>query len=212
MTAWHRRAADRLADGHAELWAALGDWAAPGRLPGHRVPPGLVRSPAVLGLAWAALATAHYAPALMWPATTLYAAACWRAGAWPQDDGQERAETVPCAARRRVLLRWLLAEIGQANGIHLRPLYARLRDRPALAHLSDPELRAALAHYGVPVERSLTVAGVAGRSGVRRAAVEQLLNASPPPGESCPSQATESGPDQRSSRAESGEREGLKSA
>jgi hypothetical protein len=128
-------------------------------------------------------------PAVLWPAWCI---AAYRAAPKPakkapepaEEDATEEAPPDPRAA----FARWLLQTIGQRRGIHLRELYPAMRQLSGHEALDDAALRAALRTLGVPVERSMRVGAVAGRSGVRRADVQALL---PPGGE----QAGETGGD-----------------
>jgi hypothetical protein len=69
---------------------------------------------------------------------------------------------------RDAFVRWLLDLIGNRSGIHLRELYPAMRRLPGHEDRTDPQLRAALRTLGIPVERSLRIGVVAGRSGVRK--------------------------------------------
>lgn len=82
---------------------------------------------------------------------------------------------------RAVFVRWLLDLIGEQPGIHLRELYPAMRTLPGHEDRDNVQLRAALNTLGIPVERTLRLGHVAGRSGVARAALEALPS---PPGES----------------------------
>ncbi|MGW9031476.1 hypothetical protein ACWGQ5_47180 [Streptomyces sp. NPDC055722] len=99
----------------------------------------------------------------------------WCLAAWmhaPEADGPDE-ETAP--EPRLALARWLLDTIGDRPGIHLRDLYPAMRQLPGQEGRTDAELRAALRTLGVPVQRSLRIGPIAGRSGVRREDVEALL-------------------------------------
>lgn len=76
---------------------------------------------------------------------------------------------------------WLLQLMGDRAGIHLRDLYPAMRKLPGHEDRSNAELRGALRTLGIPVERTLRLGLVAGRSGVARAALEALPS---PAGES----------------------------
>jgi len=70
---------------------------------------------------------------------------------------------------------WLLDTIGERPGIHVRELYPRMRELPGQEGRQDADLKALLKAFGVPVQRSLRLGRIAGRTGVRRADVEALL-------------------------------------
>lgn len=143
------------------------------------------------------------APWLMWPVSAWAVAASWRAsgprppGRHPDHDEAEHD------AHREELLRWLEAATRDTSGIHLSNLYAQLRSRPALTGLSDPQMRAVLDHFEVPVDRTLRVGRITGRSGVRRRTIEGLLRDSaatlPSPAPHTPSTDVESEVDLRKS-------------
>lgn len=188
-----RRAADRLASGSAYLAARFGCWLLPGTL--KTAAARIAGSGTTLA---GGLAVAHHTPALMWPAAGAWCVAAWRNGRVPA--AVDAAAGPEHDDHRGALLAWLDEATTGRNGIHLTELYGRLRERPALADLTDAQLRAVLAHYGVPVVRSLSVDGVSGRTGVRRADVEQLLGAPAPLSSDAASRPVESGVDQQVSR------------
>jgi hypothetical protein len=104
------------------------------------------------------------------------AVVAWCVAAWwaaPPATVEEPAEPAAPDARDAFVW-WLLGLIGDRAGIHLRELYPAMRQLPGHEDRSDPELRAALRTLGIPVKRSLRLGGVAGRSGVARAALEAL--------------------------------------
>lgn len=88
-------------------------------------------------------------------------------------------EPVPSVEARPTqdgFVRWLVALIGDAPGIHLRDLYPAMRTLPGHEGRDNAQLRAALRTLGVPIRRSLRLGGVAGRSGVARADLKPLLS------------------------------------
>lgn len=209
----HRHhAADALCTGSAALvqrgwnWVTAGDW----RTAGERLA-------YVAGGAYGVGYAAHLHPEIAMPVGVIG----WCVAAWmhspepdpenpdeetddqaPEDDeeaqhiGHDEAEHDACHAD---LIRWLDEVTRGRNGIHLTELYDRLRERPALTHLEDVQLRAMLDHFDVPVARTLSVDGIAGRSGVRRADIDALLDPAPPEDES-PSRPFETGDDLRELR------------
>lgn len=70
---------------------------------------------------------------------------------------------------------WLLDTIGDRPGIHVRELYPKMRKLPGQEERTDADLKALLKAFGVPVQRSLRLGRIAGRTGVRQADVEALL-------------------------------------
>lgn len=128
------------------------------------------------------------APWLMWVASGWLLYASWRASrstaaaeTEARDGGHVGHDEAEHDTHREDLLRWLETATRNTSGIHLSNLYARLRRRPALAGLSDPQLRAVLDHFEVPVARTLRVGRITGRSGVRRRTIEGLLRDSAGP-------------------------------
>lgn len=96
----------------------------------------------------------------------------------PEDDaGDEPEETVQDreVVIREALLRFIEAITRDRNGIHLHELHNRLAQIPSFASLPRTKIGALLEAYQVPIVRSLTVDGVSGRTGVRRADVLALL-------------------------------------
>ncbi|HET6634584.1 MAG TPA: hypothetical protein VFH77_06105, partial [Streptomyces sp.] len=142
----------------------------------------VVRLALLAGGALAVYGALRAAPVLLWPLTAVWCWRAWRSGKPADDEAPLPAhDDVECAAYRETFLRWLEETTRGAPGIHLSDLYSRLRERPALAHLDDPQLRAVLDHFGVPVKRTLRVGRISGRSGVRRSAIEGLIEELPGP-------------------------------
>ena len=108
------------------------------------------------------------------------AAAWWAAPPAAVEKPDEEATPDACDA----FVHWLLDLIGDRPGIHLRDLYPAMRRLPGHENRTDAQLRAALRTLGIPVERSLRIGVVAGRSGVRRADLLTLPpTEAPGPGE-----------------------------
>jgi hypothetical protein len=95
-------------------------------------------------------------------------------------------------AIRVALIRYLDVHTRGRNGIHLAELHQRLTQTEAYAALSKAEVGPLLEANGVPTVRSLTVGGVSGRTGVRRADVMQLLSPDPQAALSAPSRPVSS--------------------
>lgn len=177
---WLGGACCRVHDGSVVLAGRYGAW-----LGCWRAGPAARRVAGSGVVAWLGAVTLDRATALLWPLAVWWCWAAWRAGDGDLVPARHEVPPTLCAEYRAALLAWLDLATRGRSGIHLAELYARLRQHPALAHLADPELRACLAHYGVPVRRSLRVDGVAGRTGVHRADIEALLTL-PSPAESGP--------------------------
>jgi hypothetical protein len=86
------------------------------------------------------------------------------------------------------------------NGVHLGELHQHLTAHPRFAALQRVHVGALLEGFGVPVQRTLSVDGIEGRSGVRRDDVTALVLALPQKGQAPPSQPSESGSDQQESQ------------
>jgi hypothetical protein len=171
------------------------------------------RGAGLLAAAAVAGQTIHHHAAVGIPA----AVCAWCVAAWMHSPEPVPGETLPESAEQSsgeqpeqaplTLVTWLEQVTRGRTGIHLGELYSLLRQVPSLADHSDPQLRALLDHHGVPVQRTLRVGAVAGRSGVSRKAVEELLQApSPALSPDCPQEAAsgaesdmESGADLRKS-------------
>ncbi|SFF11769.1 hypothetical protein SAMN05216251_108233 [Actinacidiphila alni] len=160
----------------------LATWIAGGRrtdLSGWRAALGpLVRTGIVLALGYAAVRIIRAAPVLLWLLTPAWLVAAYRHGAAPAavQDEPEDADPAPAADPRTGFARWLLTLIGDRPGIHLYELYPAMRQLPGQEGRDDAALRAALRTLGVPIQRSLRVGTIQGRSGVRRADAEALLS------------------------------------
>jgi hypothetical protein len=100
----------------------------------------------------------------------------WCAAAWWHAPPPARADPAeePAEGTVEAFARWLLDLIGDRPGIHLRDLYPAMRKLPGHETRTDAELRTALKRLGIPVERSLRIGKLTGRSGVAVAAVRAL--------------------------------------
>lgn len=98
-------------------------------------------------------------------------------------DRQETSATEPpsiCQIKTRSdLLRWLQNAIGNRNGIHLDELHQRLSAEPGFATLERAHLTPLLDRQDIPYHRAISVDGIAGRTGVKRADLQALLKDSP---------------------------------
>jgi len=98
---------------------------------------------------------------------------------------------------RRALHRLLDQATARRNGVHLGELHELTSAHPLFKTVPKTHLTLLLDAFGVPWERSLSVDGIGGRTGVRRDAVEALLKPPSPDAEVAPSRDTESGTDLR---------------
>jgi hypothetical protein len=116
------------------------------------------------------------------------AAVVWCAAAWwisPPPTAEPAPVDDPVEPDPQGFTRWLLDLIGDRPGIHLRELYPAMRRLPGHEDRTDAQLRTALQTLAIPVQRSLRIGVVAGRSGVRRTDLLTLPpTAAPEPGES----------------------------
>ncbi|GAA2948588.1 hypothetical protein ACFPN0_15025 [Kitasatospora cinereorecta] len=116
-------------------------------------------APTLAALLLLGLLSAMTTPALMWPATIVWAVAAWCAGATsketettpeeaPEDDEEEAPPVDPL-----LLLCALL--IGEANGVHLNALVAALHDAGSTTTHGTAQVRAALGARGVTTRASV---------------------------------------------------------
>lgn len=112
------------------------------------------------------------------------AGAAWAVQAWRRAPEPPEPPD-PADIRREAYLRFFDAIIGDRNGVHLAELYDTMRRYPHWAAWTDEQLRALLNDLRVPVQRTMSVSGVTGRSGIRRSDVRALMTGvhvpSPPP-------------------------------
>ncbi|MBW1600874.1 hypothetical protein JJV70_01905, partial [Streptomyces sp. JJ66] len=117
----------------------------------------------------------------------------------PADEPQQEPPPRPLIEDRAAFLHWLADLIGDANGIHLDPLHRALTQQPGCT-LPRPHLGPLLDRLDVPYQRTMSVGGIAGRSGVRRADVEAALTALPQGTPQATSETSHSAPDLRKSQ------------
>lgn len=100
----------------------------------------------------------------------------WCMAAWwlapPVLDAPTPAPEVMTARDAFVL--WLADLMNGQPGIHLRDLYAAMRQMPGHEDRDNAQLRAALRTLGIPVRRSLRIGKQSGRSGVALADLQPL--------------------------------------
>jgi hypothetical protein len=123
---------------------------------------------------WLGWRVAEQAPYLLAPSSIAWCVAAWRAGA------PGPVVEPSCEERRRILVVSIEQMMGDRLGLHLAELYDRLRERPALAHLADRELRAALDHYRIPVRPQVRSGDRGGRSGIHLDGLAPPLDGSGP--------------------------------
>ncbi|MEC3995013.1 hypothetical protein VSR01_16330 [Actinacidiphila sp. DG2A-62] len=122
----------------------------------------------------------HYKPRRTGPAPAAAQPPAESADDASEPDGEDLVE------RDRAALLDLLEKVTRGrNGVHLDELFLHTSRHPYFATVPRPQLGALLRAFGVAVPRSLTVGGISGRTGVRRADVLALLptvaKASPDP-------------------------------
>ena len=101
-----------------------------------------------------------------------------------QPDGLPDAPGDTPEGRRLVFLWWLEKTTRGEAGIHLDQMHLRLTQWEPGRDIPRHYLRPLLEHYGIPVQRTLRVGPVSGRTGVSREAIEAALRApseTPPP-------------------------------
>jgi len=165
---------------------------------------------AIAGAGWAAAqqplnATVGIIAAWLAAAAWLTPRAVWAAPAPevpepPLEEAPELSEDDLHEWDRLALLVLLEEATRGRNGVHLGELHQPVSAHPRFAGLPRAHMGALLEGFGVPVQRTLSVDGVEGRSGVRRADVETLLLALPREDPDTHSQPSESGDDQQFSR------------
>jgi hypothetical protein len=155
---------------------------------------------ATLGTALATLGTrlASYLPAAGAVAVPAVLIAAWIVA--PQKARKTAAAPSPQALierDRRALYRLLDQATARRNGVHLGELHELTSAHPLFHTVPKTHLTLLLDAFGVPWERSLSVDGIGGRTGVRRTAVEALLKDPSPAPVAAPSRDTESAADLR---------------
>lgn len=158
----------------------------PHHLAPYATPRHLLDAAVLLATAWslaayfAARHHPHYKPRRTGPAP---------AAGHPQtnaaDDACEQGSENPAERDRAALLDLLEQVTRGRNGVHLDELFLHTSRHPYFTTVPRAKLGALLRAFGVAVPRSLTVGGISGRTGVRRADVLALLppaaKASPEP-------------------------------
>lgn len=182
--------------------------------PGDRLLRACAPIGAVTGAGWAVVQQPLNATAGI--ATAWVAAAAWLAPreTWaapepeaiepPHEHPPEPSEDDLLELDRLALLVLLEAATRGRNGVHLGELHQQVAEHPRFEGLHRAHMGTLLEGFSVPVQRTLSVDGIEGRSGVRRADVEALLLALPRDDPGTPSQPSESGSDQYVSRPLSG--------
>ncbi|NUH35278.1 hypothetical protein HUF15_00590 [Streptomyces samsunensis] len=166
------RVAGRLARGSELVWQrrseALAAWVRAGRrddLTGWRAMLGPAFRLAILGGAvWLVARLVRARPVLMWAFAVGWLVAAWRASRpAPDEEGEDASEDEPeqgpAAADPNAVRRLLADLIGDRPGVRLSAVLAHLQARGLGEGWEVAELRARLEAQGVPVRRSVKVAG-----------------------------------------------------
>jgi hypothetical protein len=112
----------------------------------------------------------HYKPRLTGPAPAAAQPPVEPANDASEPGGEDLVE------RDRAALLDLLERVTRGrNGVHLDELFLHTSRHPYFATVPRPQLGALVRGLGVPAPRSITVGGISGRTGVRRADVLALL-------------------------------------
>jgi hypothetical protein len=170
-----QRAAQRLATGSAALTRRIWDracaWCARGRredLTGWRAALGpILRAAGLLVAAIVACLIVRRRPWLLWVLSGWWTLLSWRAGKAPSPPATESATAPDVEAVRRLLL----DVMGDASAVHLRTVLAHLQKHHQWEGRKVADLRVHLERLGVPINRSVKVAGVP-TWGVRRRDLE----------------------------------------
>lgn len=153
MTTIQARAAARLYTGSALVARRASGWLTPEDRPvaatircgaaawlGYRLGPGILDHGVLVGMA----------------------GACWCWAAWrakPTEEAEEEPAEEESGDQfttlRQAVTDQLQQWIGDRPGIHLAEVYERYRQLPRHEHLTDPEIRASLDHYRIPVRRAV---------------------------------------------------------
>lgn len=186
--------ADRLARGSYTVWERRAEgfaaWVRAGRredLDGWRAALGPLLRLVLLGvLAYVVWALVRALPWLMWLLAGWWLRTAWKAGkdtpaAAVEEAPEEGAPGPDVEAVRRLLL----DVMGTGNGVHLRTVLAHLQAHRQWEGRTVTDLRVHLDRLGVPVDRSVKVAGTP-TWGVRRRDLEApspavAVEASPAP-------------------------------
>ncbi len=157
MSTVQGRAAARLYTGSALVAKRLGGWFVPKDRP-------VAATIRCGGALWAGT---HFGPGLLDHGPLLAAAsACWCWTAWrakptkeaeedPAEEEPEEESSDQFTTLRQAVTHRLQQWIGDRPGIHLAEVYERYRQLPRHGHLTDPEIRAAIDHYRIPVRRAV---------------------------------------------------------
>ncbi|MFJ2292118.1 hypothetical protein ACIOG7_10455 [Streptomyces sp. NPDC087894] len=200
--------AQRLATGSSSLLAWIGSrtagWIRGGRrddLTGVAAALGCIaRALIVADGAYALWRIIRAAPVLLWALVPVW---CWaalraapRTAAEPApEEAPGEDDDAPAPDSRAMLIHWLDRLTRGRSGIHLSELHQHLTRDPGLTHLTQAGIRPWLEGHQITVARTLRVGSVAGRTGVSRSTIVDLLKTIPPVPESPGFSPTESGPD-----------------
>jgi hypothetical protein len=176
----------------------------------------LRRGGILVGLLFIAWATVKAPQGMVSGVLTAWCLIAWlNAPAAPQETAQlapaEDDEHTPVEALvrpviedRDALLQWLADAIADRNGVHLDELHHRLSQEPGCHTLTRAHITPLLDHHHIPHKRTVSVDGVAGRSGVRQADIRALLKPLPQEAPTPPLNTSETAADLRKSQPLSG--------
>ncbi|MFI9155727.1 hypothetical protein [Streptomyces sp. NPDC053367] len=172
-------ASDRLATGSVVLARRIGNgacaWCARARrddLTGvHAILGNILRAGLLILGAYTLARVVRAVPALMWVLTAGWTVAAWRTGRpakAPADAPVDEPAQLPGGTAVRALL---LELMGEASGVHLRTVLARLQREGHWEGRTVTDMRLQLERLGIPSDRNVKVAGVP-TWGVRRRDLE----------------------------------------
>ncbi|MER8158146.1 hypothetical protein [Streptomyces sp. NPDC094472] len=167
-----RRAANRIRTGSAIVAQRRANWVAAWCRKGYRddltgwkaaLGP-IVRAVVLAGAGAVVCLVVRARPWLMWVLTAGWLIAAWRASRSASDEDakdtpEDEPEQGPAAADPAAVRRLLADLIGDRPGVHLSAVLAHLQGRGLGEGWEVAELRSRLEAQGVPVRRSVKVAG-----------------------------------------------------
>ncbi|MFD7516069.1 hypothetical protein ACFV85_14880 [Streptomyces niveus] len=186
-----QRAAWRLVAGHRLNIANLKSWITERGEPKSTA----ARTSVLAAAGWVLWQTNGRTPAVLWAIVLGWLVAAWRTARPAGSLAKEATDPQPTQAPVRdtpqqSIARWIASLIGDRSGIHLAELYPAMRQLDGMAKHDDAALRSALRELDIPVERTIRIGTVEGRSGIRLKDLTPLLS---PAKESTPSSGGEAG-------------------
>ncbi|WP_405799303.1 hypothetical protein [Streptomyces sp. NBC_01506] len=169
-----QRATRRLVTGHRLNIANLTGWVKEKRETKSTV----LRTAVLAATAWILWQTIGRTPGILWAVVLGWLVTAWRtAKNAPAEKPTPAAKTpTPADTPQQSIARWIAERIGDRPGIHLAELYPAMRDLDGMATHDDQALRSALRELKIPVERTIRVGDVEGRSGIRLKDLAPLLS------------------------------------